>query len=391
MAKIQLGLGASFEKSGTWWPFLFTTMALASENSSKAIFQDGAGNRVVMFGNNLDASDEGDVAGTVDHVIIQNDKGQLILDAEGISVKYEALYFAALGEFLAVTEVVRLVSTKDDTILGTNFSDELMVGEDGGDDLVKGFGGDDFFRASGGDNTLIAGNGHDELAYHFSWSGGLPKRGANVDNAAGSAINPWGGRDEISGFEVFRGSQKDDVYAGNGGNETFRTLGGNDKVDGRGGRDTIDYDFDNNYGGEDGIVANLVTGKVIDGYGYTDTVKNIEAIIGTEYADSFVGSDKGDEFTGLSGNDTFRGGQGADMFLFATGFEKDKISDFDTSGKDHDTIVLDGFEGINRYTDLKDHFEKKGSAVEITLGNGDVLILEGVVPGELNKTLFDFS
>ena len=105
-------------------------------------------------------------------------------------------------------------------------------------------------------------------------------------------------------------------------------FGGNDDFDGGDGIDTVDYSLDYQYGGNRGIIANLsasavsasmggvttlvAASTILDGFGATDSVKNIEYVKGTQFADQFYGSDGNDVFAGLAGNDYLDGGKGSD-------------------------------------------------------------------------------
>ncbi|XPV69995.1 MAG: hypothetical protein ACNI25_05315 [Halarcobacter sp.] len=142
----------------------------------------------------------------------------------------------------------------------------------------------------------------------------------------------------LSNDTVTGGDNNDTIY-GNTGNDTITAGLGDDFVDGGADNDTLDYsaiDNDNNIG----IAANLSTG-IVTGDG-TDTVSNIENVIGTQDNDTIVGSDvvnilKGqngaDILRGLDGNDTLEGELGNDTLegglgddLLKGGIGKDTVS-----------------------------------------------------------------
>ena len=81
--------------------------------------------------------------------------------------------------------------------------------------------------------------------------------------------------------------------------------------------DEIRYDQDAGQGGTAGVTVNLATGTATDGFGNTDTLSGIEAVRGTNQADSLTGGlaandISGEYFYGLGGNDTISGGSGFD-------------------------------------------------------------------------------
>ena len=99
------------------------------------------------------------------------------------------------------------------------------------------------------------------------------------------------------------------------------------------------------------MTVNLTAGTAVDGFGRTDTVINIEAVRGTEYADRLTGSavanrlrgeDGNDVLNGRAGNDTLIGGEGRDIFVFNAALNAttnvDIIDDFSAAD---DTIWLE--------------------------------------------------
>jgi serralysin len=73
--------------------------------------------------------------------------------------------------------------------------------------------------------------------------------------------------------------------------------------------DAISY---KKFGTANGIDANMTTGKVVDPWGFTDTLKNINVIIGTSNSDHVTGGGDRMRFIGLQGNDSFIGTTGED-------------------------------------------------------------------------------
>lgn len=110
-----------------------------------------------------------------------------------------------------------------------------------------------------------------------------------------------------------------------------------------------------------GIVANLATGKVQDGYGYQDTLVDIYNISGSRFNDQFVGSAGNDHFDGAGGSDSFVGGGGLDVVQYGSVKSTEVVLSYDVgtgityvkknvSGGDQGTDYLKGINSI-RFSD----------------------------------------
>ena len=92
-----------------------------------------------------------------------------------------------------------------------------------------------------------------------------------------------------------------------------------------------------------------------------------------------------DQISGGKGNDVLEGGTGADTFVFATGFGKDVIADFENGS---DKIDLTGWADIDSYADLiLTHMTVAGDDIVFKSG-GDSLRLKNVDMNELDATDF---
>ncbi|MEZ5843277.1 MAG: cadherin domain-containing protein [Hyphomicrobiaceae bacterium] len=217
-----------------------------------------------------------------------------------------------------------------ETIVGTGFDDTFNVAGD----FLGVYG--NFVEVTGGDgNDIINGNGNTRASY----------AGANgaveVNLAAGTAAARVGGpqpgatnigSDTLTGVSQIRGSNFADVLIGSAaGGENFRGQAGDDLIDGGGGgNDRADY---RNSSG--GIVADLSTGIIQDGYGTTDTVTGIENVRGSEFDDTITGDANANRLEGRDGNDTLTGGGGVDTFAGGAGndvFNGDTTDYADYSG-----------------------------------------------------------
>ena len=285
-----------------------------------------------------------------------------------------------------------------DTINGRGGDDQLF-GEDG-NDLIRGQLGNDFLRGGNGDDTILGGSGEDSLVgdhgndtLNGGTGGGIfdydivrydredGGNGVTVDLKTGVATDTHGTTDTLIDIEAVRGTNFDDILRGgnvdNDDFENFRALDGNDLINGRTGIDRADYTADRFNGGDQGIVADIAAQTVRDGFGSTDTIRNIEIVRGTVYSDVMLGSDQAwERFEVLGGTDHVDGRGGTDEIAyhnnqwhqafpgdFITGIDADlkKGEIIDTSGYYVDTVVnvenvrgsvlddiIRGDDGINR-------------------------------------------
>ena len=174
-------------------------------------------------------------------------------------------------------------------------------------DTLKGSGADETFMAGDGADSISGGSGQDWIDY------GDAATGVTVNLATGRATDGAGFTDSITGVENVTGSNGHDLLTGTSGVNSFRGLAGNDTIDGGSGWDVVRYDLPGAMGGSygaitQGIVANLHTGVVTDNWGFTDTLLNIEEIVGSNLGDDITGRDNGsnNHLKGLAGDDTLR-------------------------------------------------------------------------------------
>ena len=202
-----------------------------------------------------------------------------------------------------------------DTYVATGYAGASAIGS-----IVTTF---NEFEGMAGNDTIV-GNGSTALSY-LNATGPV-----TVDIAAGTATGDASvGTDAFTGVQVVRGSAFADTLLGSNnltGVEVFQGGGGNDFIDGRGGFDRVLYEFRIDDNVTAGITVSLATGTVVgDASVGTDTLRSIEAVRGTHFADVFdatgftasstnagsAGVDSNgaasNEFEGLGGNDTIIG------------------------------------------------------------------------------------
>ncbi len=260
----------------------------------------------------------------------------LTLLVAGLTVQSSGAYFSpdALATLIGVENVEG--STGADTIYTmTTGTNNNIINANGGNDTV--YGGD-------GNHTLDGGTGTDTLRFSIATA-------ITFDLGAGTAI--FGGyTNTFTGFETYYlGSGNDTITGsagadgtvyGENGDDTFYVSNGADGFDGGAGTDT--YNF---YAATAGINVNMALGSnqvVNDGFGNTETIANVENIIGTTFADTITGSTAANVLEGREGNDTINGGAGNDTIYGGDGDDTlDGGADADTIyGGDGDDILIGG-------------------------------------------------
>ena len=191
------------------------------------------------------------------------------------------------------------------------------------------------FEGLGG-NDSITGNGNTRISYINATDG------VTVDLLAGTAqgIAPGDlanvGNDTFTGVNAIQGSYfADELYGSNnasGTAESFDGGAGDDYIDGRGGFDQAYYNVA--VGTTSGITVNMAAGTVVGDVSIgTDTLRSIESVRGTNFADTYNATGFGqagalnigsngtfNEFEGLGGNDTITGnGNTRISYVSATG------------------------------------------------------------------------
>ncbi|MDB5556905.1 MAG: hypothetical protein JWL86_6889 [Rhizobium sp.] len=119
-----------------------------------------------------------------------------------------------------------------------------------------------------------------------------------------------------------------------------------------------------------------------------DVTDVVDLFTGKRKADNLRGTDGVDILDGKGGNDKLTGRDGADTFIFAKGYDRDTINDFEAGGETQDLIDVSRFKGIDNIRDLKPLMEAHGNQVTIDFGGGDELVIRGVTIRELGKADF---
>ncbi|NCV15595.1 MAG: calcium-binding protein, partial [Betaproteobacteria bacterium] len=200
------------------------------------------------------------------------------------------------------------------------------------DDNLRGNSSTNWFRPGAGNDTVDGQAGRDVVMYEDATAGVEIDLRAGVARSA-SSVDAGVGNDILISIEAAHGSRFDDkvtlsdaggyvfgragndTLIGGAGSDNLIPGSGNDSIDGGEGYDTVDY-FDDGYDGASapsvGIVADLAAGTVIDNWGFTDRISNIENIRGTGFSDRIVGDGASNNLFGGAGDDTILGFGGND-------------------------------------------------------------------------------
>jgi Ca2+-binding RTX toxin-like protein len=294
-----------------------------------------------------------------------------------------------LGAFGLGTDTYRNIegvvgSSFNDTLTGSSAGDRLEGGA--GDDTVDGgAGGTDriaFSGASGAINFTLVQSALDTMVNLGAVGLGTDTY-RNIEGVIGSNFN-----------DTLTGSSGDDFISGAGGNDsingaegddTLRGSGGNDTIDGGDGIDLLEFanagagiNFTLNQGVNPGDPVNglWTTGPLPGGIG-TDSYKNMEGVIGTNFNDTLTGSAGDDSLFGGAGDDTLRGGAGNDTI--------------DGSAGSNDGIVFSDATAAIDFALVQSSFNAVVDLSAVGLGTDTYRNIEGVVGTSFNDTLMGSS
>jgi Ca2+-binding RTX toxin-like protein len=219
----------------------------------------------------------------------------------------------------------RLISIE--SVFGTAGNDVLRGGDVAHAADLLGSGTTENFRPSGGNDIVIGATGNGFLTrvdYANSTSA------ITVDLGTGTASDGFGGTDTLVRIDVVYGGSGNDVLNGGGRErlasgaflEQFRGNAGNDSIDGVGtdsvlgaaGADRVNYGSSpaavmvnlgaTAYAAGEDVVAG---GTARDGFGFIDTLRDIDQVSGSGFDDTLVGEADDHRLIGDAGNDTLVG------------------------------------------------------------------------------------
>ena len=295
------------------WVILFVgnggNDAFAS-NDANDFFKASGGNDLFIGGFGFDRANYASLSGPI-----------AVQLAAGIVTKYADTTKTTVAgadtlqsiEFVTGTDFADTFNATGFSALSQNSGSTVASNTDGTINDFEGRGGDD----------LITGNGINTRISYLHATGPV-----TVDLAAGTADGDASvGHDTFTGVNRVRGSYFADTLLGSnnpsGTAEFFEGRGGDDFIDGRGGFDRAVY-----LNEDAAIVVHLAAGDVFGGpnTGH-DTLRSIESIFGTNFADTF-------DATGFTASSTNAGSAGVNGAGAA-------FNEFEGAGG-NDTIIGNG-------------------------------------------------
>ena len=235
------------------------------------------------------------------------------------------------------------------------------------DEMIGGSGNDKMFGMADNDK-MSGGDGDDQM-----WG-----------NSGDDVMDGGAGNDYISGGQgndIILDGDGDDIVLGNSGDDIFIAGLGDDSYDGGSGFDTIDF---SNASSKMFVDLN---NHIATGMG-NDTIKGVEAVIGSRFDDTLIGDKNANVFYGGDGNDSFRGRGGADTFTGGAGRDVynwaikdvdavDHITDF---SKEDQLNLRDLLKGQQFASSVKVTDTAAGSVVSVKIAGSfhDVVVLDNV-------------
>ena len=295
-----------------------------------------------------------------------------------------------------------------------------------GTDTLDGAGGNDRIEGGEGADALTGGDGIDTAFYGNATSGvqldlrSLGSGGEAAGDTFASIENVSASRfaDVVVGTQganALIGGISGDVLFGLGGNDQLIGGAGKDRLLGGEGADVIDgganADVASYAAASSGITINLALGRGTRGEAAGDTLISIDGAIGSAFADVMIGfagvnvlfggdgndyidassgndivrGDAGDDTViGGAGNDRMSGGTGADDFVFADGYGRDRIDDFEDG---IDTLDFASHSGVASIGDLT--IRSFGTSAVVEDGQGGVVVIGGAA-GLIDASDFEF-
>jgi Ca2+-binding RTX toxin-like protein len=265
-------------------------------------------------------------------------------------------------------------------IISGNDQDNVLDGGTGVDVLLGGKGSDTYFVDDAADRVMEGSN-------------------AGFDRVFSSASTYTLSYNLEELYLVAPGNSNG---TGNAGDNTIYASGGDNVINGAGGNDTLSYVF-----AEAGVTVRLTTSAAQNtgGSGY-DSLRNLENLVGSNYADSLTGDANSnilrggagnDVLNGGGGNDVLDGGEGADQMNGGAGADRYVFNSLNDLGLGDLADLISGFNGsegdridfsaldANPLTAPREAFEFIGNqAFSATDATGQLRFADGVLYGSIN-------
>ena len=241
-------------------------------------------------------------------------------------------------------------STDNDNLEGGAGKD--MINGGAGADVIYGGADDDTINGGAGVATatdqLYGNDGNDIIKAGSGDTGGLLDGGAGRDQLYGSGA-----------ANVMNGGDGNDYLSGSGGLDVMHGNAGDDQLKG-------------------GTAATRLYGD--------DGNDSLQGGTGSEFQ---YGGSGNDRLIGGGGNDYLSGGSDNDTFVFAAGFGKDTIADFQNTNAVQDVIQFDKAVFAD-FSAVQSHMAEVGTSVVITLDGNNTIEIQNTTLSQLHASDFLF-
>ncbi|MBF2002972.1 MAG: hypothetical protein IGS38_19890 [Synechococcales cyanobacterium M58_A2018_015] len=316
-------------------------------NSGDDVLTGGAGNDTLDGGAGIDSIDGGE---GIDSVTLNDLETAAAVDLKAGIVMYAGEAGKEITERILNIEGIAGTALND-TLVGDD-KPNYLIGR-AGNDTLKGGAGDDELAGGDGIDQLDGGEGSDMVVLSDIGTDAVP--GFPVDVVVdlnqdyvvyiqnGSEV-----KETILSIERVRGTALRDQLLGDEGDNRLAGESGDDRLSGGAGDDWLtggdgvdDLDGGDGYDvvllgdSKAGVKADLNTGRITyadaANKAITETIRNIESISSTPFADELIGNADHNRFDGQAGDDRLQGGNGNDYLIGGAGIDYlDGGSGFDT-------------------------------------------------------------
>jgi Ca2+-binding RTX toxin-like protein len=375
--------------SDTWYSGLTRTLPNGVENLTligvNAINGTGNSGNNILIGNSANNTLNGSTGvdtliGGLGNDIYQVDSTTDVI-TENANEGTDTIQSSVTYTIASLANIENLTLTGSSAINGTGNTGNNVLTGNSANNTLNGGDGNDTLNGGAGNDSLIGGNGND-YAYYYSSTGSV-----TVNLATGTASDGLGGTDTLSQIENVQGSNTaGDNLTGDANNNTFYGYGGNDILNGGDGNDTLIGGTGNDlltggngtdtayyYSVTGAVTANLTTGIANDGEGGTDTLSQIENIIGSNTAsDNLTGNTGVNVLYGYGGADILTGGGSNDLLYLGSDTVTDTVNYASGDGVDTVYNFVRGAGGdILKFTGLTAiDVQVSGTSTLFKLGDG---------------------
>jgi len=287
---------------------------VAVGDSSDNVLSGGDGDDTLIGGGGNDTlnggggSDTADYSGAASGVTVRLNGGVTQNDGDGgvdTLISIENITGSAFDDTIVGNNLDNILEGGDgyDVLAGLDGNDILIGGSGAPNQLIGGLGDDDYYVTANDTIIELLNQGHDRI---FTTRDRLTLV-ANVEDLIYQGVANFTGT----------GNGLNNTIRGNIGDDTLYGAGGNDHLDGGDGVDTADYSR-----AAGSVSASLAAQTAsADGDGGTDTLVNIENLIGSAFNDVLTGDAGVNVINGGAGDDHIRGGAGADVLRGGLGID----------------------------------------------------------------------